>query len=127
MELSFLRNFAIALLVFVILDGIWLGFIIKPTYSRLLKRFKIKKTNLLSALLAYALLALGISLLVIPRIITSGNAFLLGALFGLVMYGFYNFTNLAIFDGYELSFLLIDTLWGTIACGITSLLVFLAI
>ena len=127
MELSFLRNFAIALLVFVILDGIWLGFIIKPTYSRLLKRFKIKKTNLLSALLAYALLALGISLLVIPRIITSGNAFLFGALFGLVMYGFYNFTNLAIFDGYELSFLLIDTLWGTIACGITSLLVFLAI
>lgn len=127
MELNLLRNFAVALLVFVILDGIWLGFIIKPTYSRLLNRFKLKKINLLSALFAYALLAIGISFFVVPIVSSLANAFLYGALFGLIIYGVYDFTNFAIFENYEPSFVIIDILWGSIASGITTLLVYLAV
>ncbi|MEK6919020.1 MAG: DUF2177 family protein [Nanoarchaeota archaeon] len=127
MVLDTFRNFAIAILIFIMLDGVWLGLIIKPTYSKLLNKFKLKKINLLSALIAYSFLALGIALFVIPRVITPLPAFFFGVIFGLIIYGFYNFTNFAIFDGYEFSFLAIDVLWGAIASGITSILVFLSI
>ena len=127
MEIVIFRNFAVALLMFIILDSIWLGFIIKQRYSKLLSGFKLRKISLLSALIAYILLSLGVSFFVIPRVITSTNAFWFGALFGLIIYGFYHFTNYAIFDEYKGEYLIIDTLWGTVASGITTTLVFLAI
>ncbi len=127
MEVALFRNFAVALLMFIILDSIWLGFIIKQRYSKLLSGFKLRKISLLSALIAYIILSFGVSFFVIPRVITSTNAFWFGALFGLIAYGFYHFTNYAIFDEYKGEYLIIDTLWGTIASGITTTLVFLAI
>ncbi len=127
MEVTLFRDFSIALLMFIILDAIWLGFIIKQKYSKLLSGFKLRKISLLSALIAYIILALGIAFFVIPRVVNKTDAFLLGALFGFVAYGFYHFTNYAILEEYKGEYLVIDTLWGTIASGIVSLLVYLAI
>jgi uncharacterized membrane protein len=47
-----------------------------------------------------------------------------GALMGLLMYGTFDFTNLALFKNYTLKYALIDTIWGMTAMAITSYLVF---
>ena len=44
-------------------------------------------------------------------------------MFGLVAYGTFDFTNLAIFKNYPWGYALLDTLWGTFAITITALLV----
>jgi len=127
MDLEMFRGFAIALLIFVILDGVWLGLIIKKTYSRLLSGFKLRRISLLSALITYIFLAVGISFFVIPRAESVGNAVLNGALYGFLLYGFYNFTNYSIFENYKFEFVLIDMVWGAFASGIASALVFISI
>jgi uncharacterized membrane protein len=43
-----------------------------------------------------------------------------GGLFGLVTYGIFDFTNLAIFKDYELVTAILDTLWGAFLCASTS-------
>ena len=127
MEVTLFRNFSVALLMFIILDSLWLGFVIKQKYFKLLSGFKLRKISLLAALIAYILLSLGISFFVTPKVINGTNAFFFGALFGLVVYGVNHFTNYAIFENYKGEYLIIDTLWGSFASGIVSLLVFLSI
>ena len=43
-----------------------------------------------------------------------------GALFGLIAYGIYDFTNLSTLRGYPLQLAVVDTLWGTFLCGMTA-------
>ena len=47
-----------------------------------------------------------------------------GAFLGLLLYGTFDITNLALFKDYPPWYALTDTLWGTIAIMITSVLVF---
>jgi uncharacterized membrane protein len=49
------------------------------------------------------------------------DAFLKGAVFGLVVYGIYNGTNVATLPGYSWTMVLIDTSWGTIWFGLLAL------
>jgi uncharacterized membrane protein len=39
---------------------------------------------------------------------------IMGAMFGLVVYGTYNLTNVATLPGYSWTMVAVDTLWGTI-------------
>ncbi len=62
----------------------------------------------------YVLLALGITYFVHPQLsqITLLGATLVGTLFGLVVYGVYDFTNLAILKGWGLKLAVVDVIWG---------------
>lgn len=71
----------------------------------------------LCALGAYALMALGWSKIVVPAV-RKGHvlaAAKTGALYGLVMYGVFNLTTGAMFDGWRFPVMLRDTAWGTIS------------
>jgi len=61
-----------------------------------------------------------------PRMIrkfrTRGDAFLVGALSGFIVYGVYNFTNYSTLTHYTLKLAVLDTLWGTFAFGVVSAL-----
>ena len=43
-----------------------------------------------------------------------------GFIFGVVVYGVFDFTNLAIFSNYPFSTAIIDTLWGGILMALTT-------
>lgn len=47
-----------------------------------------------------------------------------GALMGLLMYGTFDFTNLALFKNYTLKYALMDTIWGTFVMGFVSYLLY---
>lgn len=123
----FLQFLAVAAFVFVA-DFIWLGMIMKGFYHQELRSL-IRlgpdgfTPRLLPALLVYMLIPAGVVLFVGPRI-DVGNSLLVaaawGAIFGLIVYGIYDLTNLAILDQWSLRVTIADILWGIFLCAISA-------
>lgn len=67
--------------------------------------------------LAWALLAFGLEYFVIQRALNPMQALISGAIFGFVVYGVYDFTNISTLKGWTLSFTIQDVLWGTVLCA----------
>ena len=111
--------FLVALVSFGVLDGLWLG-LLMGGFSRLqlslIARLSGDKLAPLRtpALLVYVLLAFGIVALVLPRT-PSGPPTLRGALFGLIVYGVYDLTNLSTLKGWPIVLTAIDIAWGAAA------------
>lgn len=70
------------------------------------------------AVLVYILLIAGWYLLIYKQPIK--NKIIWSIVLGVIIYGVFDFTNLAIFNDYSLRLALIDTLWGGILFGISS-------
>jgi uncharacterized membrane protein len=70
---------------------------------------------------------IGLFIFVLPNI-TKENALndslKYGGLFGLVIYGIFDFTNLALFKNYELSTAIFDVIWGSLLYFGTAYLTF---
>ena len=74
-----------------------------------------------AALMTYVLMTVGITILVLPLAGHDvGRALFYGAIFGFTAYGIYDFTNLATLKNWPLYISIVDMLWGTFLCGITS-------
>jgi uncharacterized membrane protein len=113
-----------AVLVFIIaMDFIFLNFIMKGFYDKQLSSFP-RTLRLWSGLIAWSLIALGAVVLVVPRAQALPSAVLYGAMFGLVLYGVYDFSNYAILKNYTLAMTLVDWAWGTFLCTLTSVFAF---
>ncbi|MAZ39786.1 MAG: hypothetical protein CMF49_06660 [Legionellales bacterium] len=121
----------IAFVCFIIFDAIWLGFIAKNFYFNSIGHLmRISNGSLspnwLGALSVYVLLIVGLLTFVLPKAQESlFLAFGYGALFGLVTYGVYDFTNLAVLASWPWKISLLDTLWGSVLCGTTSTIIVL--
>jgi len=76
------------------------------------------RTNIPAALATWALLSAGLVVFVLPRAGQSLPAALLfGSLCGLLVYGVYDATNMAVLRGWPLSVAVVDVCWGTLLCG----------
>jgi len=118
-----LFNFFIVLVVFLVLDLPMITFINKDMYKNLFDNINngevVQSTNIIiGAIVAYLLLAYGLYIFAIKN-----KSIFNGALFGLVVYGVYNFTNLAVIAKYGLIQSVIDTVWGTILCSMITYIV----
>jgi uncharacterized membrane protein len=106
---------------------IFLSTILGPLFSKMVSNIQGSpmKLNILGALLSYTAITIGIYRFGLKNIDDNNivlSALLGGGLFGLLTYGIFDFTNLAIFENYEWSTALIDTAWGGILCFIVTLL-----
>lgn len=122
-----LKVFFVSLGIILILDFIWISIIMKNFYNKELsiiaKKEKGKlKPNLIPGLIVYLIIALGITFFVLPISKTILESLIYGALFGLILYGVYDLTNLSIIKNYSLKLTIIDIIWGIFLCGITSFL-----
>ena len=120
-----LKLFLSAAATFAVLDYIWLGMIMSGFYTKEMLAIgrildgKIKPV-LWSGAIVYILLALGIVFFVLPKIeVGAGlfNAFVVGAFFGLIVYGVYDWTNYAVLKDYSLLLSVVDMAWGAIVSG----------
>ena len=108
--------------VLVGLDYLWLGVIAGGFYKRVLSSFK-QTLNIPAASVVYLLMTLGIVLFVLPKASNQAwAAFLWGCLFGLILYGVYDFTNLAVLADWPVRMMIVDIVWGTLLCGGISML-----
>lgn len=124
--MQLVKSIVISTVVFLVMDGLWLGFIAKPLYIQDLGYLlRLQNNNIVpnlpAAILVYVLLIGGLLIFVLPK---AGYQPLLalgwGALFGLICYGTYDFTNLAVVAKWPWRITLIDVIWGSVICGVTS-------
>jgi uncharacterized membrane protein len=111
---------AIGAVAFMVLDGIWLGVLMKNFYrDQMAPIVRLSDggiaPNWPAALVVYALLGTGIALFVMPRAATVSLAAVYGALFGLVVYGVYDFTNYSTLRQWPFALTLADVAWGAVA------------
>jgi uncharacterized membrane protein len=125
----------ISLISFILLDYLWSGIIYKAKYTEIIT--KIQAVDLefrySSSLMVYFMMSIAIVVWVIPKIdeipdktdmeiLKSSMKY--GSLMGLMIYGFYNFSNYAIFRHWSLETGLVDILWGSFLTGIVSYIVY---
>jgi uncharacterized membrane protein len=122
------KHFLIALAGFLVLDGVWLGVLMKNFYRDQLSAIARLKDGgfapVWSAVVpVYLLLGLGVVLFVLPRATDVVSAAKYGALLGLVVYGVYDLTNYSTLAQYPLTITLVDIGWGMFATAACSVLV----
>jgi len=118
------KLFAVVLPIFLVIDLTWLGIVMKDFYARELGDLARRVDDALAprwgaALLVYLLIPAGLVLFARPA---PGDGVLAaaarGAVFGLVLYGVYDLTNLAVLEKWTLRMTLADIAWGSILCGL---------
>lgn len=106
------------LLTFLLLDGIWLGLLMAPTYRERLGSLMLEKPLLLPAAVFYCLYVIGCVVFVVLPALSWQRAAKLGALLGLVAYGTYDLTNWATLRDWSVQVSLMDWAWGTVATAV---------
>lgn len=128
--MEILKQSLLTLALFLALDFIWLGLLMSDFYLKELGDLARKAggrldPNWIAAIFVYLIITFGIVYFVLPHTQPSDllGAFIRGALLGLVMYGVYDFTNLATLANYSVKLTVIDVLWGMFATGTAATLV----
>jgi uncharacterized membrane protein len=130
-NMSTLKQFVISLVSFIFFDFIWLGFVMRDFNLRQLAEVGriedgVFQIQLLPAMITYVLMALALPLYVVPRLKKQAlplHAFLTGAPMGLIIYGVFDTTNLAILKNYPVTFVIPDVAWGTFIFGLVTVIV----
>jgi uncharacterized membrane protein len=126
--MNYVKLFIISILVFFILDMIWIGYIAKGIYFKAYANWlRFENGRLLpvwwAIIIIYAVFAFATLTFVVP--LSKGvllYAFFYGAALGFVIYGVYDFTCVAIFKDWPVVMAFVDWLWGTMLCAISATL-----
>lgn len=119
------RLFGVALVALVILDGLWLGVLMKDFYRRSLAPVARMADGGLDpiwpvAALVYPVIAAGLTIFVLSRARTLMEAVTMGALFGALTFSVYDLTNHATLREWRVAMTLIDISWGAFSCAVAS-------
>jgi len=110
------------LVVMAVLDGAWISFALNKIYKPGIGHLMADKMVPAAALAFYLLYAAGVTYVVtLPALAAGslGTAITRGAVLGLIAYGTYDLTSLAILQGWPVYVTVADMIWGTILTGIT--------
>ncbi len=108
------------LATFCVLDFLWLGVVAKPLYQAEVGSLMLERPNFAAAAVLYVLLAAGLVYFAVIPGVDAGSfwrAVARGALLGLVVYGVYDLTNLAVLKGWTVAVTAADVAWGIVVCG----------
>jgi uncharacterized membrane protein len=110
----------ISAIVFVVIDSIYLN-LISNYFSNQIKLIQGSpiKMNFLATVLCYIFLIFGINYFIIKPNRSIQDAFLLG----LVIYGVFETTNMALFAKWSWLTVIMDTLWGGVLFALTTYIV----
>ncbi len=111
------------LVVFAIIDFVWLGFIAKDLYRNGIGHLMAETPNWTAAVLFYLLFIVGLVFFAVSPALDADawtRAALNGALFGFFCYATYDLTNLATLKGWPVSIVLADMVWGAFVSGVAA-------
>ena len=95
-----------------ICDAVWLMVIAKSFYSGQIGSILIDEPRWLAIILFYCMYAFGIVAFVSGRALLWQAVAIRGALFGLIAYGTYDFTNMATLTAWTWPMVIVDMAWG---------------
>jgi uncharacterized membrane protein len=113
----------VTIVVFVVIDMVWLGWVARSTYASELGPLVRAQFDYRAALAFYLLYAAGLMFFAImPALEVKSvlQGLMLGAGLGLVAYGTYDLTNLAVINGFGARIALIDLAWGVVLSGVSA-------
>ena len=112
-------GYGTALLVMGVLDGLWLGVVARDFYRQEMGELMSPNVRALPAALFYLAYPAGLVTLALqPMPGSAGSALWRAALVGLVAYGTYDLTNMAVLRNASVKLALVDMAWGTLASAI---------
>lgn len=118
-----MTGFAIAILVLMTLDFLWLGLIMGDFYRGHADQVLRLKSGAMDPIFwaafgVYFFLALGLRVFAVrPQ---RFDSLLRGGFLGLCIYGVYDLTNLSLLKNWSVNLSLIDMAWGTVLCSLAS-------
>ena len=121
-----LLTYLTATVVFLGIDAVWLTTMKSRFYEPRIGHLLAGETNMVAAGAFYLFYLFALCVLVLYPQIKAGSSlstiFLLGGLIGLMAYGTFDFTSLALFKNYSVSAALVDFAWGGILTGTVSVI-----
>lgn len=126
--MSFLKEYIVAFIVFLLIDAVWLVFIAKDFYNKEIGHLLSSNPNFIAAGIFYLLFIVGLVFFVIDPALAKESikyAVLAGVLFGVITYSTYDLTNLATIKDWPLKVTIIDMLWGGFLSGAVSTITFI--
>lgn len=123
----YVSAYLVALAIFLIIDGIWLGLVARNFYVSRMGDLLLDRPRFFVAFLFYAIFVAGMVYFAIGGGLNGagwqGAAFD-GGLFGFFAYLTYNATNLATLKGFDPVVAVVDTFWGaTLGAAVSGLTV----
>ncbi|MFO1133568.1 MAG: DUF2177 family protein [Hyphomicrobiales bacterium] len=115
-----------AAVLFLVIDMVWLLWLGRSIYVSEIGELLRQPPNMGAAGAFYVLYVTGLMVMVIWPAVQGGSvgqAILSGAILGLVAYGTYDLTNLAVMKGFTTRIAVIDLTWGTVLTATVSGLV----
>ncbi len=106
-----------AAILFLAIDMVWLLWLGRGFYTAEIGALLRQPPNLSAAGLFYILYVTGLMVMVIWPAFqaqSAAQALLYGAILGLIAYGTYDLTNLAVIKGFTTKIAVIDMIWGTV-------------
>ena len=100
----------VAITTLLVLDLVWLNLYMGTRYQTMIKEIQGEKmiVNTMSAFSAYLLMIVALVVFVIRKNFTLVEAFL----FGVCLYGVYDFTCGAVFKKWDFNLAIVDIIWG---------------
>lgn len=114
---------------FLAADALWLGVVARDFYRTQLGDLMSPNPNLAAAAAFYALYVAGVLYFAVQPALAAGQwttALISGALLGLVAYGTYDLTNLAVTRGFPTQMALVDMAWGAVLTAFAATVGFFA-
>ncbi|TCT36456.1 DUF2177 family protein [Martelella mediterranea] len=127
--LAYIIGLIATVVVFSILDFIWLGTVAFSFYESHIGDLLLSSPNWTAGLTFYFMYMIGIYYFVVIPGVKHRSALrglLNGAIFGFMAYGTYDLTNMATLSGWSWNVVIVDMIWGTFATGLTGFLASLA-
>ena len=112
-----MNKLIVSSILLLVLDFIWIGGYMGGEYKKMIRKIQGSdmQVNSIYAILSYVLMIIGLNFFVIPNI-NKDNLFndslKYGFLFGIVLFGVYDFTAGAVLKNWNLKLAILDILWG---------------
>jgi uncharacterized membrane protein len=122
---SFWKHYLVTFVVFLAVDAVWLGLVAPRFYASQIGPLMAKRPKWAAAGLFYLLFVAGLVVFCVSPGVRDGafrDVALRGAFYGLVTYGTYALTNLAVLEGWTVLAAVVDMAWGATLAGVTSAL-----
>jgi uncharacterized membrane protein len=115
--------YAASLLVFLVVDFTWLGFVAQSFYHRQLGELLSQRVNWTAAISFYVIYIVGLMIFCVAPALNRAslvNAMVLGALYGFFTYATYELTNYALIRNWPAALVPVDIAWGVVLCTVVS-------
>lgn len=127
--MSYVAAYIGALIVFCVLDYIWLTIVAKDFYQMQMGELMAIQVKMIPAVIFYLLYLIGLVIFAISPALKEQSwtlAVSLGLLLGLIAYASYDLTNMATLKEWSISLTLVDIAWGAFVSAMAAVAGFYA-